>query len=166
MATATAVDQFNRIDGVKTFPGFALCAHRLHYVNPEWGYADDGPFTLELVTPQVALISGDDGRGTSDGSPCYRKFLAFSKTPDKRIITAYLAYIYTGPVGVRTWKPELRGLLKDIDMEHYNITPDRVPDRLLAKHRERTNGQVLVQEGLRELAEKTFFDMLWNVDSR
>ena len=51
-------------------------------------------------------------------------------------------------------------------MEHYNITPDRVADRLIARHRERIVGQTLIHKGLRKLAEKTFLDMLWNVESR
>jgi len=154
---------YREIDGL-TFPAFILSEHKLRYRNLEWDEPQDGPFTLELPNPCVALISADDGRGTTDGSPNYRKFLAISQTQGRRVITAYLAYTYTGPVEVKAWKPELKDLLADIDMEHFDITPDRVPDRLLERHQERISGKTdLVREGLRDLAQQTFHDMLWNV---
>ncbi len=154
------------INGQNTFPAFLLSNHELRYLNPELGYKNDGPFILELPDSRIALISADDGRGTIDGSPNYRKFLALSKTPERRIITAYLAYKYTGPVKVEAWKPELKGLLADVEMEHYDITPDRVPDRLLNRHLERIAHEgALVTEGLIDIAQQTFFDMLWNVES-
>ena len=155
------------INGQNTFPRFVLSNNELCYLNPEWGHKDDGPFTLESPDPRVALISANDGRGTTDGSPCYRKFLAFSKTPKRRIITSYLAYVYTGPIKVKPWKPELKWLLADVDMEHYDITPDRIPDKLLERHLERIAGERdLVIENLRDIAQQTFFDILWNVPNR
>ena len=55
--------------------------HILHAVNTEWGdWAWDINVTLSSLVghPEVALISAVDGRGTTDGSPAYRKFLAYS----------------------------------------------------------------------------------------
>ncbi len=154
----------HEINGRSTYPPFIVAGDELRYLNPEWGYLNDGPFTLELPDPRVALISADDNRGTTDGSPNFRKYLAISKTPSSRIITSYLSYVFTGPVSVGAWKPELKGLLRDIQMEHFDITPDRTPERLLARHSERiANESGLVTEGLREIAQQTFFDMLWNV---
>ncbi len=158
----------HEINSQNTFPPFILSNHELKYLNPEWDI-HDGPFKLELPEPRIVLISGDDGRsrGNTDGSPNYRKFLAISKTPEKRIITTYLTYIYTGTVKVESWKPELKDLLNDIQMEHYDITPDRVPDRLLARHLERISHESnLITESLRSIAQQTFFDMLWNVDQQ
>src|SRR3989344_6117237 len=155
--------ELNEINGQNTFSGFVLSNHELLCINPEWGYKEDGPFTLELPDQRVVLISANDGRGTTDGSPCYRKFLALSKTPEKRIITSYLAYTYNGPVKVEPWKPELKGLLADVDMEHHDITPDRTPDKLLRRHLERiASERDLVIENLSGIAQQTFFDMLWN----
>lgn len=160
MTTATY-----KIDGERTFPSFIVSGEKLKYLNPEWGYENDGPFTLELPDPRVALIGAEDGRGTTDGSPSFMKFLAISQSPEKRIITAYLVYTFNGPVKVEAWNPEKRGLLEDIDMEHYDITPDRTPDRLLERHYERISHENgIITENLGELAQKTFFDMLWNVD--
>ena len=157
---------FQEINGQNTFPAFILSNHELRFLNPEWGYNDDGPFKLELPEPRVALISADDGRGTTDGSPCYRKFLALSKTPEKRIITSYLAYVYNGSVKVEAWKPALKELLSDIEMEHYDITPDRSADRLLLRHLERiASERNFITDNLTNITQQTFFDMLWNIRS-
>ena len=52
-------------------------------------------------------------------------------------------------------------------MEHYDITPDRIPDKLLERHLERIAGERdLVIENLRDIAQQTFFDILWNVPNR
>ena len=156
----------HEINSQNTFSPFILSNHELRYLNPEWGYKNDGPFKLEIPDPRVALISGEDGRGTTDGSPNYRKFLAISKTQEKRIVTSYFVYLYTGAVKVEAWKPELKNLLKDIEMEHYDITPDRFPDRLLVKHLERIASEKnLVTDNLISIAQQTFFDMLWNVEN-
>ena len=162
-------DSYSTIDGEKTWPAFILIDHELRFLNPEWGYPNDGPFTLELLErdPRIALISGDDGRGTTNGSPCYRKFLAVSKVGDKRVVTAYLAYTYDGPVKVEAWNEKKKPLLRDVEMFHVDITPDRVHDRLIERHLRRltTEGEVAV-ENLKELAQRTFFEMLWNVRNR
>ena len=155
-----------RLEG-SDLPPLILTLKGLRYLNPEHGYSDDGPFTLELPYPHVALISADDRRGTRDGSPPYRKFHALSQAPVERtIITSYLVYTCTRKVKVESWNPEKVALLEGIDMEHYDITPDKAPDRLLKRHLERIAGESsLVVDNLRAIAEKTFFDILWNIKS-
>lgn len=162
---------FDKIDGIKTYPGFVMIDHKLRYLNPEWEPKDDGPFTIELPYDNVALIGGDDGRRTKPSCPTnYRKFLAISKIPDRRVITTYLVYKYNGPVVVEAWDEEKKTLLADINMEHYDLEgdeiPKRDPTRLLKRHLERiSNESDLMTFGLKDVAEKTFFQMLWNVKS-
>ncbi|MBI2124226.1 hypothetical protein HYT92_00375 [Candidatus Pacearchaeota archaeon] len=157
-------------------PGFVLRKLRngrreLNYQNIEYGIPDD-LVSLALVDkhPEIALISAIDGRGTTDGSPPYNKFLYYSFCGDKHIITAYLAYLTNGLIVTRAWKPEMANLLKDVSMFHVNITEDVAYDRsnnkrLLQKHLERISEKKCEKEGLLHRAEKIYFDMLWNVSS-
>ncbi len=126
----------------------------------------DFPVTLDILkrNPNIALISAVDRRGTTDGSPNYNKFTCYSFTEEKQIITTYQVYTFTGPVIVRAWKPEKVRLLENIDMEHFDITPNRTPERLIARHLERIPGKSTISEGLRDMAEKAYFDMLQGVN--
>ena len=155
------------IDGESTFPPLIMNSdHELRFLNPEHGYADDGPFTLELPRPDVALISARDARKYKEGCQPAMKFLAMSMKPGKKIVTAYLAYRYNGPVEVSAWADDKKGLLSVVDMEHVDIDLAQTPERLLERHYEKiVEEEGLITEGLREEAEKTFFDMLWNVRS-
>ena len=141
----------------------------LAYEKLEWGNPNDFPVTLELVQchPEIALITTVDGRGTTDGSPPYNKFIcySFSKSENSQILTTYLAYTYTGPVIVKAWDDEKKSLLENISMFHVNITQKRTPEIVIQKHLERIRGEQLEIKGLKEMAEKAFFDMLWNVRS-
>jgi len=138
----------------------------LRYVNPEWGYPNDKVF-LNIVRgiPKIALITTVDGRGTTDGSPPYKKFICYSFTEGKQLMTAYQAYLYNGSVVVEAWDEKKKHLLENIDMFHVDITPERVPAKVVRKHLERIAGRQCVVEGLRDKAEKAFFDMSWNVPS-
>jgi hypothetical protein len=138
----------------------------LKYVNPEWGYPKDR-ISLEILRdyPDVALFSAVDGRGTNDGSPAYNKFICYSFDGKSQIMTTYQAYLFNGSVVVEAWDEKKKHLLENIDMFSIDITPDRVPDKVIGKHLERIAGKECIAEGLRGMAEKTFFDMLWNIPS-
>lgn len=161
-----------KIDGKTPTPGLMLgklCDGRseLRIPHLESGAPDDDPVTLDVLVdnPGVALITAVDGRGTRDGSPAYSKFIchSFSKGENQHITTAYLIYLVDGPVWVHAWDDAKKSLLEKIDMLHVNVTPDRTPERVIQKHLERVKGKELLTEGLRDLAEKIYFDMIWNV---
>jgi len=167
---------FWKLDGGKV-PAFCSVKgknegeHVLNCVNTEWGdHAWDTEVGLGMVIghPEIALIGAVDGRGTTDGSPAYRKFLAYSFTGERDLFTAYLAYTFSGKMKVETWDKEKRASLRLdlVDFEHFDITPDRTPNKLIAKHLERIQEIKCVREGVAERAEKRFFDMLWNVSTR
>ena len=136
----------------------------LRYINPEWGYTRD-ILSLEVLRdhPNVVLISAIDGRGTIDGSPAFNKFICYSNDRSKQIMTTYQAYLFNGEVVVEAWDSEKESLLENIDMFHVDITPDRTPGKVIQKHLERIAGKPCITKGLRDKAEKAFFDMLWNV---
>ncbi len=138
----------------------------LRYVNPKWGYPDD-KVSLNVLKdyPEIALITSIDGKGTTDRSPPYKKFICYSFAERKQLMTAYQAYLYNGPVVVEAWANDKKHLLENIDMFHVDITPDRVPAKVIKKHLERIAGKECIIEDLRAKAEKAFFDMLWNVRS-
>lgn len=109
--------------------------------------------------PGVALIS------SIDGGLGHKKFLCYSFLQDeeKHIMTAYMAYMFSGPVIVRAWDTKKKSLLENIDMYHIDISPARTPEKVIQKHLQRVKGKKLQTKGLRDLAEKTYFDMLRNV---
>ena len=158
-----------KIDGITGTPplvsGSEDGKHILKIAHRESGVPWDFPITLNVLEqhPDVALIRAADRRGTTDGSPPYKKFLCYSFDGSRQLVTAYLIHTFSGPVVVGAWDSEKRGLLENVDMEHIDITPDRVPDRVVARHLERIAGRTLVRDGLRDMAEKCYFDMLWNV---
>ena len=160
-----------KIDGGK-IPSFVVekgedSSHQLKIPHHESGAPWNGQVTLEVLAahPNVALITAVDRRGTTDGSPPYKSFLCYSfcKSKSKQIITSYLIYTFSGPVIVKAWDNEKKGLLENINMFHLDITPDRVPNKVIQKHLERINKLKCVGQGLKKRAEKTYFDMLWNV---
>ncbi|MBR9701406.1 hypothetical protein GOV13_00625 [Candidatus Pacearchaeota archaeon] len=162
-----------KINGDTEVQGFALTKYDkdsdkrlLRAINSEWGYPDD-KVSLDIVPaiPEIALIWAVDGRGTTDGSPPFKKFICYSFAEEKQLMTTYQAYLYNGPVVVEAWDEKKKRLLENVDMEHIDITPDRVPAKVVRKHFERIAGKQCVVEGLRDKAEKAFFDMLWNVRS-
>ncbi len=159
-----------KIDGKTPITPFVIAknngAHELNSSHTEGSIPWDYPVTLDILekNPNVALIKAVDRRGTTDGSPAYNRFMCYSAIEGKQIITTYQIYTFTGPVIVRAWKPEKIKLLEDIDMEHFDITPDRTPERIIARHLERITGKNTLVDGLRDMAEKTYFDMLWNIN--
>ena len=162
-----------KIDEKTAVPPFIMVAgeekgtHELNIIHGESGAPWDFPVTLSILkrNPNVALISATDRRGTTDGSLPYKKLMCYSFGGERQIITTYQVYTFTGPVVVKAWRPENRELLRNIDMEHLDITPDRTPERLIERHLKRIAGRNMVVDGLGEMAEKTYFDMLWNVSS-
>jgi hypothetical protein len=82
-------------------PGFIISTDKdskiseLRYPNPEYEIPDDVSVRLTAHYKGIALVSSVDGRGNTDKSKPYKKFLcySFSKDEDKSIITSYLAYI-------------------------------------------------------------------------
>lgn len=108
--------------------------------------------------PGVALIS------MVDGGLGHKKFLCYSFLDEgKHVMTAYLAYMFDGPIIVRAWNPKRESLLEKIDLYHINIGHDRTPGKVIKKHMERIKGKNLQIKGLKDLAEKTYLDMLRNV---
>jgi len=161
------------IDEGTDVPGFAFAIYEknggkrvLERVNSEWGYPEDR-ISLEILRdyPDVALFSAVDGRGTNDGSPACKKFICYSFDGKSQIMTTYQAYLFNGSVVVEAGDEKKKHLLENIDMFSIDITPDRVPDKVIGKHLERIAGKECIAEGLRGIAEKTFFDMLWNIPS-
>jgi len=173
----SGTDSSWKIDGKTTVPGFVFrkfddgsCElQRLNTI--EWDIPDDTFLGLDIVPayPEIALITSLDGRIKKDAYPDYkcRKFLyySFSKGDNTPIITTYQIYLRDGPVLVYPWDDEKKGLLGRIDMYHVNMGGDKTPNKVLVKHLERIMGKQLLTDGLRELAEKTYFDILWNVPS-
>ena len=154
-----------KIDGKTEIPGLVLRGdNKLYYPNPERGIPNDFPVTLETLKehPGVALITAVDGRGTINGSPSYNKFLCYSFDAQKHLVTTYLAYIYTGPVTVRMWDRKKKREVETVNMFHLDITPDRIPDRVIQEHLRRISGCSCLVEGLIDLAEKCYSDMLLN----
>ena len=126
--------------------------------------------SLKIIQPGIALISATDGRGTTDGSPNYKKFLcySFSEKENKSIITTYQVYTFNGHVIVHSWdkdNKESEGLLRKIEMYHVDITPDRTPKKVVSKHIERISGKHLALDSakLKKMAEKTYFDIFYNI---
>ncbi len=163
-----------KIDGKAYFPGFALRAfhdgtRELNRLSTELVIPNDFQVTLDILErPDVALISALDRRGTEDDVPPLPRFLcySFSTRDNKHIFTASLVYPYAGPVLVNALGDAKKGLLENIDMYHIASHPEfPSPGRVVYKHLERIAGKELQTEGLRELAEKTYFEMLWNVPS-
>ena len=159
-----------KIDGKTPIPPFVMArgdkkgTHELRIAHHESGAPWDFPVRLELLerNSSVALITATDRRGFTDNSPCY-KYTCYSFDDRQRIITSYLIYSITGPVIVEAWNEEKKGLLENIDLEHFDINPDNSPERLIARHLERIAGRNTVTEGLRDSAEKTYFDILYNI---
>ncbi len=176
-----------KIDGKAYFPGFALRAfhdgtRELNRLSTEIVIPNDFQVTLEVLErPDIALISALDSRGTKDDVPPHPRFLcySFSTRDNKHIFTASLVYSYEGPVLINALDDAKKGLLENIDM--YHLAPDSFnplaamiiashpgfpnmsSGMVIYKHLERIAGKELQTEGLRELAEKTYFEMLWNV---
>lgn len=93
--------------------------------------------------------------------------MCYSVADGKQVITSYLAYTFNGQVIVEPWKDEsaLKRLFENIDMEHFDITPDRTPRKIISRHLERIAGKKTVEEDLYKLAEKTYRDMYEHVPS-
>ncbi len=68
-------------------------------------YPFDKPAKLEVLDsfPFIAFLSAEDVRGTSDGSPSYMKYIfySYSLSENKKIMTSYLTYTFTGPIIVK-----------------------------------------------------------------
>ncbi len=139
------------------------------YRNPEWGDPKDPKVTLEVLKshPEIALISAVHGQAVEEDPP-YMKFMCyfFCLDEDKQIITSYQGYDYTGPVIVEAWKKEKKSLLSNIDMFHVKTGGRKTPYFVISKHLSRINRRNCQIEGLKNMANKAFFDMLWNVPSR
>ena len=159
-----------KIDGRTAIPPFVMArgdkegTHELRIAHGESGTPWDFPVRLEVLekNPSVALVTATDRRGFTDNSQCY-KFMCYSFDDRQRIITSYLVYSITGPVIVKAWDDEKKSLLENVDMEHFDIHLDKSPERLIARHLERIAGRNTITECLRDSAEKTYFDILWNI---
>jgi len=110
--------------------------------------------SFELEASGVALITAK----FADPIRAPKKFL-YSSAGDRQIITATMGYIFNGPVRVETWKPSLRWLLSTIDFEHINSS---LP--LQQRHFERIEGKEIEDNETVPLAQRAYFDMLWNVN--
>lgn len=161
------IDRTTQLPPFIISPGKREGTHELKVAHLESGIPHDFPISLNLLegNSSVALISARDRRKTTDDSPNYNRFMCYSLGDGKQIVTTYQIYTFTGPVAVQAWKPEMRELLENVDMEHFDITPDRTPERLVKRHLERIAGKDLVLDNLRNRAEKAYFDMLWNISS-
>ncbi|MBM3233739.1 hypothetical protein FJZ19_01460 [Candidatus Pacearchaeota archaeon] len=156
-----------KLDG-RPVPPFVLGKRELKITHYESGAPWDYPVSLRILPRKdIAIVTAVDRRRTTDGGPAYKKFMCYSSA-DRQIVTAYLACSFSGKVKVEAWQPEKKSLLENIDFEHVDITQDVKQDRdnntkLVARHLERIAGRETITDGLRELAEKCYFDMLWNV---
>lgn len=158
-----------KIDGKTAIPPFVMArgdevgTHELRIAHHESGTPWDFPVTLDVMSeyPNIVLINAVD-RGGLDNKPA-SKYLCYSCNDRNRIITASLFYKFVGPVIVKAWSEEKRGLLENIDFEHFGILSENNPQTLIDRHLERIAGRSVVTDGIRDSAERTYFDMLWNI---
>lgn len=157
-------DSYWKIDG-RDLPGMIVSNSVLKIYHHEGGFSDDTEVSLDLLEdhPEVALFSSVDGVKCNEGSPNFPKYVCFSFEDKKQILTSYFVRTFDGPVTVEAWDEEKKHLLENVDMHHVDVTNSRSPDRVIQEHLKRIHGRNCLRQGVRDLAETTYFDMLWNV---
>ncbi len=163
----------SKLDGKTSFPSFVLMniggKRELRRINFEWGLPFyDRSVTLGIIKeqPEIALITALPGEALVRKG--YTKFLCYSFSEGKHMITTNQAYLYEGHLLLHPLDDSKKDLLEKIDIYHvgsHPTTPDKTSERVVAKHLERVMGKGLQTGGLREMAERAYFDMLWNIPS-